>query len=239
MNFSQNIKYKHKFFKKTFIKTHLINTLLLFIVLIGCFLMLEFSSGESLLHLTAMPFVYKLLNCGTLGVLFSLFWIFSNRIWMAGIVCTCVSGIIAIINHYILMYHGMPLSFLVLKNFSTAMNVTSSYNFSIDSVVIKLIVSMFVIIALCVLTRFITKNHHLHGSKIWIRNISLLTVGFILIFSSYYGQNTIKPQKTIGWLWSEAYHTYGYTACTIESISQSINVINKPEGYSKENVASI
>lgn len=239
MNFSKKSNLKNKILEKSLIKTHIINTVIIFIVLFGCFLMLELSSGGSLQHLSTMPFIYKLLNCGTLGVIFAFFWIICNRLWLAGIFCIGMSGIIAIINHYVLMYHGMPLSFLVLKNFSTAMNVTSSYNFSLDHIVIKLIISMLLLVSLCILSRFITKKHHLQGYKILKRNLALIILGGIFIFSSYFGDNTIKPKKTIGWLWSEAYHTYGYTACTIESITQSINVINRPEGYSTEAVASI
>ena len=203
------------------------------ITVMCCFLMLELSSGSSLSHLQSMEIRYILLNWITLGVILTAFLIVSNRVWLSCLLCTYFCGIVAIINHYVLMYHGMPLSFLVLKNLATAMKVASSYSFKIDRIVVALLLAMILLSAFVWWTYNRTKLMHTPNKKhcIGIRNAVLVIAGAGLLYFSYFGSNPVKPKKTIGWSWSEAYHKYGYTSCTIESITQSINIINQPEGY--------
>ena len=60
-----------------------------------------------------------------------------------------------------------------------------------------------------------------------------------VFYFGYFSANPVKPKKTIGWSWKEAYFQYGYTACSIEMIISTRNVVNKPEGYSLEKVENI
>lgn len=208
------------------------------LIIISCFLMLEFSSGSSLTHLTSMKIGVVILNCLTIGILWGIVLILTNRMWISNILCSILCGIIAVVNHYVLIYHGMPLSFLVIKNFATAMNVASAYSFSLDSIAIILILAMLVLITTSLISWKVSKGGYLTGKVKWIRNIAILVCS-IFVIGIGYCTTWIKPISTISWLWSEAYHSYGYAACTLESAYKSINGINKPDGYSNTAVNSI
>lgn len=86
---------------------------------------------------------YFLLNYLSVGMLWCVCLMISNRVWVADLLLSSLSGVIAIINYYVTTLHGMPLSFLLLRNFKTAMNVISSYSITVDEYVIKLLVMIF------------------------------------------------------------------------------------------------
>lgn len=86
---------------------------------------------------------YFLLNYLSVGMLWCVCLMVSNRVWVADLLLSSLSGIIAIINYYVTILHGMPLSFLLLRNFKTAMNVISGYSITVDEYVIKLLIMLF------------------------------------------------------------------------------------------------
>lgn len=61
----------------------------------------------------------------------------------------------------------------------------------------------------------------------------------ICVYAGYLAVNPIKPKVTIGWLWSEAYHKYGYLACSIENGSQMSNVVKEPKEYDESIIDNI
>lgn len=203
------------------------------------FFMLELSSEPGMGHIWEMEPKFMLLNLLTLGVIWAVFLIVSNRVWLSNLLFSAVCGIIAIANHYVIQYHGMPLSFLEIKNFATAMNVISSYSFRIDRALAKILFVMLVLLAACILFRHFSKGKRL---KLWgavIRDTALIAAAFCVFYFGYFGPKPIKPQRTNTWLWSEAYYKYGFTASTVESIYQYFNVVAEPEGYSEEILDSI
>lgn len=206
---------------------------------IGGFFMLEYSSEPSLEHLVCMEMRYIVLNCLTLVILTVIIIAICNRVWLSCLLCTCFCGIIAVVNYYVIMYHGMPLSFLMIKNFATVMGVASSYHFSIDKVVSIMGVITIGLSILFLGIHFFIKDRVSCGRKRWMKSLMLVVTGFLIIRVCYFGGNPVKPKNTIKWLWSEAYYEYGYAACTVESISAFFNCINMPEGYSEDAVTKI
>lgn len=216
-----------------------INIGLSLMTLVCCFIMFERGSRVSMASICSMELKYIVLNILTIGILWSIFLVFFNRVWLSCLLCVYISGIIAIINHYVIMYHGMPLSFLVLKNFTTAMHVASSYRFSVDATVYQLLATIVIMTVLCALSGIYLERKLLLWRQRWLRDAFLAAMSVLVILVGYTGNNPMKPPKTISWLWSEPYYEYGFVPCTIESFYQSLNPITKPEGYTAGSINEI
>lgn len=181
------------------------------------------------------------LNFLTIGMLWCVFLILTNRVWTANLLCSCTSGILAVINYYVVTLHGMPLSFLLLRNFKTAMNVISSYSITVDRKVACLLFLLACAVVLALLTKWFgaDRRKKMPWKTILIRDL-VLALACVLVFRvGYLGENPIKPKKTIGWGWQEAYCRHGYLPCTIETFFQSISAIDAPDGYTQEAVDSL
>ena len=208
------------------------------VTLLLCLFMLEYASVTSQIgmraHLSTFSPRYILLNLLTLGVVWSVLLILCNRVWLANLLCSIIFGGIAIVNYYVILFHGMPLSFQVLRNFTTAMNVISNYHLSIDRCVAVLVVTLLFSAALSILGRRFAPSAKLPVRKRLIRDGILLAVSVAVMYFGYFSENPVKPPKTMAWSWTESYDNYGFAACTVESFCQWQQVINKPEGYSED-----
>ena len=179
-----------------------------------------------------------ILNIATLLIISFILMIVINRLWIANLIMCSFTLVIAVINYYTIMLHGMPFSIMDIKNISTALNVIDSYKISIDAQ-LGVIVGLFCVnICLCVCCKKVEKKIE-YRKTVLIRNLLYLVICFGIIYFGYFSSSPIKPKKTIGWSWVEAYHQYGYVACSVEKIYQSFNVIDKPEGYSDAKVNRI
>lgn len=182
-----------------------------------------------------------ILNILTIGILWNLLMILSNRVWLSNLLCGTICGIIAIINYYVVTLHGMPLSFLLLRNFKTAMNVISNYKIEINRTVIKMLIALFVMVFMAVGTRLFSNCSETKASRIriLIRDCILVLESVLVVYFGYFGSNPVKPKKTIAWAWQEAYAPYGYTACTVETLVQVLSGIAEPDGYTEDAVEQI
>lgn len=221
-----------------------VNVLLVLGTLAGCFFILEyvFSFGKyssTASYFLSLPWKYYFLNITTLGILWSAFLILCNRVWLASILLSAASGIIAIINHFVILFHGMPLSFLLLRNIGTAMNVISGYSFEINTLVVRLIIITVLLVMLGLAVRAVTRLPELSLRKIIIRDVLLAVLCAGVFHFSYLGSNPLKPAKTFGWNWKDGYAKYGYVACTVESLMQSTRLVNMPDTYSQGAIDSI
>lgn len=205
--------------------------------------MLELSTVSSFIgilkHLSGMKWQNILLNLLTLTALWALWFLIANRVWLANLLMGIVCGIISIINYFVILYHGMPLSFLVLRNLPAAMNVLSNYTFSMDANVGKLLMLTGSVIALSFLCRYLVNDRKLSMKAIAIRDCILILCCLGIFTWGYLGPNPVKPVKTLTWTWTEPYLQYGYVPCTVESLMQSISIVNRPDGYSPEAVEDI
>lgn len=181
------------------------------------------------------------LNLLTIGIIWSVFLIASNRVWLSNLLCGCFCGIVAVINYYVIALHGMPLSFLLLRNFQTAMNVISSYSIVLDKYVARILALLVLVIILSLITRWISKGRceRKPRSQILIRDVLLFAVCSMVFYWGYLGKNPVKPVKTIGWGWQESYSAYGYIPCTIETFFQVFSDIDEPAGYTEQAVDSL
>ena len=225
--------------RKNNIKSFILSSIYVVFTLTLCFLMLEYSSESSFMHLLRMQMQYVLLNILTIGILWCILQMITQRIWLSCLLCSSICFIIAIINHYVIMYHGMPLSFTVLRNLGTAMAVISSYHFTIDYHVGVILLFFLISLESAILMRRYVPAYPSNNRIRLVCNAFLLLICASVLFFGYLSDDPVKPPNTIFWLWSEAYNTYGYAACTVESFTQTINVVNEPDGYSEHAVQSI
>ena len=206
-------------------------------------LMLEYSAFSIYLsvkgYFAQFVFQYFLLGTATLGILFLLIFFLCNRLWLAGMIGSCISAILAVINFYVTKLHGAPLSFLILRNFSTALNVIHAYEIHIEQNVIFILCLLAICFGMCAAVGFFAPPVRLTGRKRFICNSLLCILSCLFFYFGYMGNDPIKPQKTISWLWREAYFRYGYVPCTVETYFQLSNIVSKPEGYSEEVVDNL
>lgn len=142
----------------------------------------------------------------------------------------------SIANHYVIMFHGGPITITELKNMGTAMEVASGYKYPIDGTIINLVVLAGVEIA-CILVIAVC----FHSRK-WIdikRSIGrlILLVGNILfIYICLYDSTPIKPRKVVFWSWNEAMRNYGYISCLVEDVESAMNPYIVPTGYDSKKI---
>ena len=212
------------------------------VVLLGCLAMLEGSCitnwYEVYQYVVLFDIRYIILNFLTLGVFWVLFFVIGRRAWIADLICSLLFGCLAIANHYVISFHTMPLSFLLINNFTTAMNVISGYNFTLSLPVILILAALVVLLVICLMVR---RKERADAAKPAgrrsfrvVRDLLLILMSAGVLYFGYFSPDPIKPKKTIGWLWNEAYNTYGYLPCSIESLVQLLTVTNEPDGYSQE-----
>ncbi len=204
-------------------------------LLILSWLQLDISSqwtNDWFYFLIKMPPTFGILSVLTLAVIyFVLYAIFAN-LKTAGLILCILSTVIAIANYYVIEFHNSPLSFLELRNFGTAMNVMGSYAIEITPRVIGLLglCAAQLVIVLLPLKRF--QKQGVFGKRSWKRTIILLAAAALIVFVGYMGPAPIKPARVIVWNWTTCYPYYGYVPCTVETLAKSLNLIEKPEGYS-------
>lgn len=126
-----------------------------------------------------------------------------------------------------------------VKNIATAMNVVEAYKFSVDYKIICILIMFGVCSFLCWVERAKIKHQKKSKKAVIFRKLFLLLVILLTLYAGYFAENSVKPKKTITWQWKEAYYEYGYLACSIEMIGNSVNYIEIPDGYSSEQLTDI
>lgn len=184
----------------------------------------ELSCGNA----TAPPLPYLLLNLVTLWAVWGVFQLLFGRAWLSSLLLSILCTGVSIVNYYVILFKGSPLSFMELRNLGTALNVIGSYRFQIDSTVTTITILGLILWVLCILCR---PRDHGHAMPWLLRKAALLLLITAVLEIGYLGDTPIKPKSTVGWLWREAYSQYGYIACTVESFLSLRNAITEPAGY--------
>ena len=211
-------------------------------LLILCWLQLDISSqwtNDWYTFLIEMPVTFGVLSVLTLAAIYFVLYAIIGNLKTTGLVMSILSTVISVANYYVILFHNSPLSFLELRNFGTAMNVLGSYEIEIAPVVIGLLglCAAELLIVFIPLRRFQKKR--VFGERSWKRSIILLLASALIIFVGYLGPSPIKPARVLVWKWPDAYVYYGYVPCTVETLAKSLNLVEKPEGYSDAAVEAL
>ncbi|MCD8220939.1 MAG: LTA synthase family protein [Clostridiales bacterium] len=201
---------------------------------------LEISAGYTdISECFSMGKQYIVLNVLTIALLVGFLFIISNRLWLADLISAILVCIISIADYYVILFHGMPLTVRELKNFKTAMNVMGSYKFSLSKEVVYIFLIFVILTGLSILLYQWEKGRKSKKRIIIVRDVTLIVLGSVVIYFGYLSSDPIKPYKTIGWSWVEAYHQYGFVSCSVENILQMRHIVDMPDGYSEEKLEDI
>lgn len=218
--------------------SHISELLLIALTLCAGFLMAEFSCEPSLAHISEMETRYIILNFTTLSCLWGAMIILTCRVWLGCLLAGAVTGFIALVNYYVLLFHGLPLSGSTIRNFSTAMNVISAYDLTPDRNACIIIAAIIAVVALCLLARKLVCRRRVLTFGTLLRDMVIVISCAGFIWFSYFGQNPMKPSSDTAWLWSASYYKYGYAPCTFVSFRDGQGA-NAPDGYSAKAVEEI
>lgn len=212
--------------------------ILMQIILIGIqFLMVEFSNRNS--FVTDAKWYMILFNFITYAFIIFTLQLITQKIWIADLIATLLLFILSIVNYYVIIYHGMPLSYQEFANFKTAMNVVGNYSFQITMRVMAIIVLFFVGLGICLLLRQMERKMHTNLKKKWIANGCIVLAGVFFFVWGYVSDAGPREKMTINWSWTDQYRDCRVVPCFIESFVTGLSKLRAPEGYSEEKVTEI
>lgn len=217
-----------------------IYNIILFIIAVGLsWLQTEGSLG--FYHLAEMEPKYILVNLVTIGAVWSVLMLITNRTWLASLLLSLVSTGISVVNYYVIAYKGNPLTFMELKNFSAALNVASSYSFNLTFTVLSILMIFALVTALCIAGACLQRKYG-KPSDVKRRLVvsAVILVGmFAGVYVSYLAPASVVPHNLGNWRWKDTYYKYGYAISTADSLRMMFDYLQEPEGYSEEVLESI
>ena len=201
---------------------------------------LEVGDGwDNLKQCFEMDSVYIVLNILTIYAIILVLTCITTRYWISGLLLSFCIFIISIVNYYTIKFHGMPLTIYEIANFKTGLSVIKSYDIKVDIFSILIVIIFFIQMVFILVVRNREKNRRLLTKKLVLRYMYTCIIASGIVYVGYTAPSPIKPQATVGWSWKEAYHQYGYLACSLELIHNSKEVVEMPKGYSALKVNSI
>ncbi len=177
---------------------------------------------------------YTFVNILTVFVVMSAIYLVVRRWWIASGILSIPVLVLSVANYYTLMFRNSPISTQDIHNAGTALSVMGSYNFPITAFVIGIVIFFALNVAVIFRLRAMEKGIKRNWKSVVLKNVSLCLFGVLFTHFVYFASNPIKPRNTFVWSWEDSYYTYGYAASSIEVFQNSMNMINKPEGYSAE-----
>ncbi len=188
--------------------------------------------------MTLPAFLWNLLSY---WLIFALLFAIFNRLHIAILIWSTLSFLISFINYYVLLYHGAPLTFYVLGNTTTALDVLDSYKFSLDKYSAAILIGF---LACNVVTFIVWKIHKNNIIDTSIRKrLCIIAACIVLIFTNIYvgifSDFSFKPKSSIEFSWASSAGEYGFLALQIESHFQENSYTLSYENYSEEAVREL
>ena len=179
-----------------------------------------------------------LLNCAAIGTAFSVVFAVLGKVWISTLFMTVITALVALINHYTIILHGMPVTFQELGSIGAAWDVMKGSVITVDSIAKMLIAAGIAGIAVAVfvirpLEKGSSKKAHIAA------RILLPLVALFCFWTAFFSPKALKPKYTFKWSWESSYHTYGFAASSVESFFNLFNLYVEPDGYSPEAVKAI
>lgn len=193
------------------------------------FLQTELSCGMGE-KLISMEFKYICVNWIVIYCFNMLFLTAVGKVWITTLISGMVFTIVSVVNYYVILYHGMPLTLSEFKNLKTALYVAGSYSYPVNRTVLWILVSFLFIFCTSI---FLKKRQAIIKRSVCA---VILTVCFGAVYISFFGSNPVKPKVTVGWSWEEACSRYGYIAYLIENVYTKEKGVMKPDCYNLETV---
>ncbi len=184
-------------------------------------------------------FFYTIINILTIFAVQSIVYIIVRRRWIAALLTGLPLAVLSIANYYTLVFRNSPISTQDIHNLGTTLSVIDSYNFPLSAFVLGIL--LFFVLQILVIRQLYKCEK---GKKRSLKNIALKNACLVLfcigfMHLTYFAENPIKPRNTFVWSWEDSYYKYGYAASSIEVFQNSVNMIDRPEGYSEEKLAAL
>ncbi|WP_026655336.1 LTA synthase family protein [Butyrivibrio sp. AE3003] len=212
---------------------YILRLLISVLVVYMCFLIVETGSVTSFRGAIPVSFFSGVLflNFSIFAFLLSILYLFVGNDVICSVVSVTISSIIAIINHYVILLHGMPLTFQEIQNFGTALNVIRGATLAPDETFFKIIGLFFFGVFFALALYLIDgKKKEVWGDGLWKRLIYSI-VTFAIFDMVVLSPVSKKPESILAWSWREVYPTYGYALCSLESFQNLRNVVSRPDNY--------
>lgn len=176
----------------------------------------------------------SLLNMGinilTLFAFLIVIYTVTNRAWLSIIVQEVVVTVLGVCNYYVLQYRGTPITAQDIPSVTTALNVSADLEFSL-----QIVASVLVVVgAGCIIYAPFLRKEEVVRRKKYLWRIIFAAASVFFLWFIYFCDYSPKPSNTSAWVWRDQYWSYGYTACSFESVQRAANIIEKPEGYTSE-----
>lgn len=153
---------------------------------------------------------------------------------ISSIFCTAWS----VINYYVILFHGAPLSVSTLLNIRTAVNVIKGYQFIVKEKVLYILLVFLIELGIIYLIRKLSGNEKRNrfSLKRVTLEIIILVVNVAFIYVFLFSSYAIKEKNTIGWSWKDSAERYGYLCYLLEDAENTLHPVTKPEGYSVDSL---
>ena len=213
------------------------------VINIICFIILQISS-YSLWELPSLKILYAFINMGILFVAIGILYVFTNKLWISETIFGGMCTVYAVINIYVVEFHGTPLTIPEFANIKTALNVIKGYSL-IEIRPLKYLCMVFILssinfILLIKIRKFEILTLINMEQKVWRaywgRRGLIVLGGFVYVTGILHIDSLISPMWE-GWVYREAVGKYGYPLYFLASGLEY--KIALPIGYTEENVESI
>ncbi|MBE6024730.1 MAG: LTA synthase family protein [Cellulosilyticum sp.] len=162
--------------------------------------------------------------------------IFEKKTVLAYGVCMCFVLCVSLSCYFIYLWHGVPFSFVELKNIDTAKSVVNSYLgdiISFHSIYSDYLIIIITLVILLVLLHKLLKKD-IVNIKI---NIGIILIAILLFCSSY--TNKVIPESVVSFNWAEGIVTYGYFNCMLRESLNELQPLSPSIAYDKDDYKAL
>lgn len=201
---------------------------------------LEFSAANNRwTDLMEMDIKYIAVNVLTGCVIYLFIYVILDSLWKSCFAYSILATVISIVNYYVILFHGSPLTIMELRNYRTAMNMLGGYHFEVSEIY-KFIVLFFIELILSFLVKYSTKKSGEKGGikKRVVKDLGVCIIGFFIILCCYLSPKPLMD-VSVGFSWRYFYQKAGYLACAVKQAVDSLHYPEMPEGYKEEYVDDI
>ena len=192
-------------------------------------LQMELSCGMAK-QLISMELKYVFVNWIVIALFNSILLLAIGKAWITALVSGGLITFISVVNYYVILYHGMPLSVSELRNFKTALYVAGTYSYPVSRSVLYILACFLMTAGMSVLLK---KGQIAVKRKV---SAAMLAVCFVAVCFGFFGPRPIKPKVTLGWSWKEACKQCGYISYLVEDVYTKAKGVTKPDHYDPETV---
>lgn len=149
------------------------------------------------------------------------------------ILSSCACTIWAVINYYVIKYHGSPFYFSELINTRTALAVAGGYSYYPDLIVLGIMALCGAQLTVCLKAWVETKQKPLIRIG---ENIVILVAVLAVLFMN---KNVIIPVEAENLPWNNEIKQYGFPVCMVRDVTNASESFRCPDGYDPQTLTSV